>query len=724
MALKEDTRSLHLATPLGKDALQLISFTGTEEISNLFFFEMEMISKDTAVIPKSIVGKNVTISIDFGAEDHRYFNGFVQRFVGGNQTVEGIRHYHAIVVPWLWFLTQRTDCRIFQNLTVVEVIEQVFAGLGFTDFDKSQVSSEQSKHPKREYWVQYRESDFNFVSRLMEEEGIFYYFKQENGKHTLIMADNGRGYAQCKEYEVECPSTEQSTISFVPHIRDWSHQYQYRSGGWEHTDYNFKTPTSDLRSSEKTLVEFENATKLQVYDYPGRYEDKSFGNSLSRVRMEEIESDHDMVLGTSDCKSFSPGQRFRVKKHRVPDEVNKEYVLRRVTHRASGPSYESGGQASAAEYSNSFECFPSKISFRPPRTTPKPVIHGCQTAEVTGPPGEEIYVDKYGRIKVQFHWDRLGKKDQNTTRWIRCKQSIAGNKWGFMSIPRIGQEVVVDFLEGDPDQPLVTGCVYNDGQMPHYTLPDEKTKTYIKTNSTKGGQGHNELMFEDLAGSERVYVHAEKDMDVRVKNNSTERILGNRHQIIGVEKDGQKVGDQCERVYRDKHLNVKRNHFEHIEGNMQLLIGGGEGDSGNQDIVIEKDKAELIKGDSHLIVQGAFNQKVSGGLSMQVTGDAHTKSGGNIAQESGPMGEIHLKGGMKVIIEAGMQLSLKAAGGFIDIGPSGVTIQGMMVNVNSGGAAGTGSGCSPTAPKEAQKAAPKAPMQAHDSNSGMKSSKS
>jgi len=721
MGLKEDTRSLHLATPLGKDALQLLSFSGTEEISNLFFFELELISRDLAIKAEDIVGKNITVSIDIGENDRHYFNGFVQRFVGGSQSIEGIRRYHATMVPWLWFLTQRTDCRIFQDMTVVEVIEKVFTELGLTDFDKSRVSGE---HPKREYWVQYRETDFNFVTRLMEEEGIYYYFKQENGKHTLWMADSSQGYAQCIEYAVECPASDQAQTSFKPHIKDWSHQYQYRSGGWEHTDYNFKTPTTDLRSSEKTVVKFENASKLQVYDYPGRYGEKQFGKNLSRLRMEEIEADHNMVFGTSDCKSFSAGHRFKVGAHRIEAEKDKEYVLRRVTHHAAGPSYESGQGAGESEYSNAFECIPSETAFRPPRMTPKPVIHGCQTAVVTGPSGEEIYVDKYGRIKVQFHWDRLGKKDENTTRWIRCKQIIAGNKWGFMAIPRIGQEVVVDFLEGDPDQPLITGCVYNDSQMPHYTLPDEKTKTYIKTNSSKEGKGHNELMFEDLAGEERVYIHAEKDMDVRVKNNSTERISGNRHQIIGWEKDGNKGGDQCEMVYQDKHLNVKRNHIEHIEGNMQLLIGGGEGDNGNLDVMIEKDKAELVKGDSHLVVTGALNQKVSGGLSMQVTGDSHTKSGGNIAQESGPMGEIHLKGGMKVIIEAGMQLSLKAAGGFIDIGPSGVTIQGIMVNVNSGGAAGSGSGCSPTAPKNAKKAAATQPASAHESTPGMKSNRS
>jgi type VI secretion system secreted protein VgrG len=294
-----------------------------------------------------------------------------------------------------------------------------------------------------------------------------------------------------------------------------------------------------------------------------------------------------------------------------------------------------------------------------------------------------------------------------------------------MALPRVGQEVVVDFIEGDPDRPLITGCVYNGEQMPHYKLPDEKSKTYIKTNSTKGGEGHNELMFEDKAKEERVYIHAQKDMDVRVLNDSKERIFGNRHQIIGWEKDGEKGGDQRELIYEDKHLNVKRHQFDHIEGNLQMLVGEGEAkEGGNLDLIIEKQKSEHVKGDSHLVVNGKYNQKIDGGLSATIGGDLQAKVGGNIAQEAGAAGEIHLKAGMKIIIEAGMQLSLVGPGGFIDIGPSGVTIQGIMVNINSGGSKGSGKGCKPEKAKEAKKAAPAKPEIAHNSTSGSKSSPS
>jgi type VI secretion system secreted protein VgrG len=365
------------------------------------------------------------------------------------------------------------------------------------------------------------------------------------------------------------------------------------------------------------------------------------------------------------------------------------------------------------------------VQFRPARQTSNPFLASIQTAVVVGPAGEEIYTDEYGRVKVQFHWDREGKRDQNTSCWIRCQQNVAGKSWGFMALPRVGQEVVVDFIEGDPDRPLITGCVYNGEQMPHYKLPDEKSKTYIKTNSTKGGEGHNELMFEDKAKEERVYIHAQKDMDVRVLNDSKERIFGNRHQIIGWEKDGKKGGDQRELIYEDKHLNVKRHQFDHIEGNLQMLVGEGDAkEGGNLDLVIEKQKSEHVKGDSHLIVNGKYNQKIDGGLSATIGGDLHAKVSGNIAQEAGAMGEIHLKAGMKIIIEAGMQLSLVGPGGFIDIGPSGVTIQGIMVNINSGGSKGSGKGCKPEKAKEAKKAAPAKPEIAHNSTSGSKSSPS
>jgi type VI secretion system secreted protein VgrG len=717
MAFDQRTRSLQITTPLGENAVLLTRLSGDEELSRLFSFQLSLLSATPFQGP-DLVGKDVTFSFMDGMEDRRYFHGFVKRISGGDEDEKGVRGYTATVVPWLWFLTQKSDCRIFQDMTVVEVISKVFKDMGFTDFETSKVTGE---HLKREYWVQYRETSFNFVSRLMEDEGIYYYFKHENGKHTLVLADSVSGYTTCKESQIDYPRDEAKTATVNAHIRSWEHSMEFRSGAWAHTDYDFKKPSTGLMATEKTLMKFQKVSSYELYDYPGEYDDKAFGKEQARRRMEELESDHDSVTASSDCKTLTAGGKFKVGKHRVKAEEGKEYVIQRIRHEAREGGYEVGSEA-GREYFNSFECLPSSQTFRPSRITPKPLVSGLQTAVVTGPKGEEIYTDQYGRVKVQFHWDREGKKDENTTRWIRCKQNIAGNKWGFMAIPRIGQEVVIEYVEGDPDHPLITGCVYNAEQMPHYALPDEKTKTYIKTNSSKGGEGHNELMFEDKKDDERVYIHAQKNMDVRVRNDSKERILGNRHQIIGWEKAGGKGGDQREMVYEDKHLNIKRHHVEHIEGNMQLMVGNGAADDGGQvDLVIAKDKLESVGGDSHRIVKGDVNEKLSGGLSQTIDGDSFQKVGGNIAADS--MGEIHLKAGMKVIIEAGMQLSLVGPGGFIDIGPAGISIQGTMVKINSGGSAGSGSGAKPKAAKAAKEAAPAKPEMAHNSTSGTKSAK-
>jgi type VI secretion system secreted protein VgrG len=704
-------------TPLGKDVLLLTSIVGQEEMSRLFNFELEFLSEKDSISPNSIVGKNISFSIQFADGEPRYFNGHVKRF-GYCGKGDKLNVYRAEVVPWLWFLTRTSDCRIFQNKNVPDIIKQIFSDLGYTQF-KIECKD---NHPAWDYCVQYRETDFNFISRLMEDEGIFYFFKHENGKHTLIITDHKGLYIEGKDAFAE-KHRALSGPSVLDNIFAWEHHYEYRSGKWAHTDYNFETPSTSLMAHTNSVVALDGNGKLEFYDYPGEHATKPVGDAAVKVRMQEEEAPYDRIEGQGSCRSFSPGVKFKVKKHYNKSEEGKTYVVTQVRHIARlGTSYYSADYAGEDSYQNSFTCIPESVTYRPPRLTPKPMIHGSQTAVVVGPPGEEIYTDKYGRIKVQFHWDREGKKDDKSSFWIRCAQMSAGKNWGVMSIPRIGQEVVVSYLEGDPDCPLVTGVVYNAEQMPAYPLPDEKTKSYIKTNSSKGGDGYNEIRFEDKMDKEQIFIHAERNMDTRVKNDCMERVIVNRHLIVGWEKDGQKGGDQYEQVYQDKHLNVKRNHIEHIEGNMELLIGKGEADSGGMlDVYIENDCRETIGKNYDLTVGGNHRVKVGGGLSYTVGGGLQQKVGGDVALESGPMNEIHLKAGMKVIIEAGMQISLKGPGGFINIGPSGIDIQGILVNINSGGSPGSGSGASPSAPEDAKEAKPTVPTPADDSKTGHKS---
>jgi type VI secretion system secreted protein VgrG len=332
--------------------------------------------------------------------------------------------------------------------------------------------------------------------------------------------------------------------------------------------------------------------------------------------------------------------------------------------------------------------------------------------------------DKYGRVKVQFHWDREGKKNANSSCWLRVGQLWAGKRWGASFWPRVGQEVIVDFLEGDPEEPIIVGSVYNADQMPPYQGDgfDDKHKndnkvSGIKSNTTPGGEGFNEWRFDDTKDHEQIFIHAQRDLDERVLNDTRERVIHDRHLIVGEEKDGNKVGDQRERVFQDKHLKVERHQIEHIAGNMQLLVGGAD-DGGSQDISIGGNRTVSVGGEDHLHVTKDRKQKIDGTTSLTVGGDQQEKVGGNHALEAGA---IHLKAGMKLILEAGAQLSLKGPGGFIDIGPSGISIQGTMVLINSGGSAGDGSGSSPATPNDAKQAKPTVPDQADDSKSGKKS---
>jgi len=712
MALLQENRVLGLSTPLGDDVLLLTGFRGSEHLSRLFRFELDLVSDNDAVAAADIVGQNVTFSVKLTDDSARFFNGFVSGLVAGD-VEEGRRNYRASVVPWLWFLSQTADCRIFQQKTAVEIIEQVFQDLGFSDYETSELKGE---HKQRDYCVQYRETDFNFVSRLMETEGIFYYFKHEDGKHTLVLADHAGAYKDCPENEVDYPPSR-GRDAITDHIKSWEHCYQFVSGKWAQTDHNFEAPSTNLMANSKSVVSLPGIDKYEIYDYPGEYKQKSDGDAEVKLRMEEEEVEHDTINATSLCKTFTPGGKFSITGQRAGADQDQSFVITSVQHTATETHAYETGAVIAQDYGNSFTCIPDSVVFRPARVTPEPMISGVQTAVVVGPDGEEIYTDEYGRVKVQFPWDREGKQDESSSCWIRVAHSVAGKKWGFLSIPRIGQEVVIDFLEGDPDRPLIVGSVYNAEQMPHYELPANQTRSYIKTNSSKDGDGFNELRFEDKKDKEQIFIHAERNMDVRVKNDCMERVVNNRHLVVGHEDNGQQHGDQIERVHGNKHLGVKSDHVEKIDKNMYQTVGE------NQEIVVKSDKKETIDGEYHLHVKGKHGKKIDGSMSLTVGGDRQEKVGQKQALEAGQ--EIHLKAGMNVIIEAGMKLTLKGPGGFVSIDPSGVTIQGNLVRINSGGSAGSGSGAEPFETYDAKEVGPEIELndgtEADDSKTGNKS---
>lgn len=684
------------------------SMNASESISRPFRVSLELVSRNSAIDFRKFIGEKVCVTLELADGKERYFHGIVSRLSWLGQD-DKFTSYRAEVVPWLWLLTRQADCRVFQNMTVVQVIQKVFEDAGQHDFDMGGLGGH---YDAWDFCVQYRETHFNFVSRLMEQYGISYFFRHEKNKHVMVLVDDPGDYKPCPHQDKADFLPAKDVFGVSDFVEDWSREDQLEAGRYAINDYDFEKPKASLLSKAEAHIAVEAGTGFEIYDYPGEYQDKGVGDGVVAVRMEEVEADREVYAGSSTCRGFIAGHKFKLRGHRANKAFNTEYLITEMTHSASVGSYGSG-EGGHATYSNRVTAIKSDVHFRPPRVTPKPVVQGLQTALVVGPKGEEIHTDEYGRVRVQFFWDRYGKTDDKSSCFIRVAQPLAGRRWGYSGVPRIGQEVVVAFLEGDPDWPLIIGSVYNTDQMPPYLGkgPDPKhghnfNISGYKSNSTKGGDGFNEWRFDDTKGKEQIFIHGERNLDVRIKKDSMEHVGGNRHLNVD--------GSQHEQIGGDKHLYVKTNHVEKIDGAMILEVVK------DQDITVSASKTETVASDLDLSVGGERKEQVAGDDSLTVGKNLQAKVGQKTAVESGQ--EIHLKAGMKVVLEAGMQITLKGAGGFVDIGPSGVTIQGTMVLINSGGAAGSGSGSSPKAPKKAKKEKPKEPVKADESKSGTKSS--
>jgi type VI secretion system secreted protein VgrG len=709
-AITQEDRFFQLDTPAGKDVLLVEHCIGSETLSGLFSLELDLVldvqtHSSSDVKAENLLGRKITLTVPLN-KGQRYFNGVVKRLVQGRRD-ERFQYYHMEAVPWSWLLTLKSNCRVFQDLSVPQIVKKIFDELKGDYSDLVSYRDALTKqYVQRDYCVQYRETDFNFISRLLELEGISYFFEHDQNGHTMVLADSNSAFK---------PLTDNGgKFRFAPEggyderldtVSSASLQHELRPGKWELRDYHFEMPAKTLERTESTTTAVANNPTLGLYDYPGEYalifnkpgarlgDVEPTGEGFARVRMQEEEAGYQVLSGTSEARAFSSGYQFELTDHR--DMANK-YAIVSVQHSMSQtPSYISGN-TSGSPYQNTFVAIPFSVPYLPRRLAPKPVVQGPQTAVVTVKSGEESWLDKYGRVRIQFHWDRLGKSNEESTCWVRVAQPWAGGSWGAHFWPRSGQEVVVEFLEGDPDQPLVTGSVYNASQMPPYALPQYYTRSGVKTRSSKQGSSsnYNELRFEDKTGDEQVFLQAEKDLDVNVKNDSREMIAHQRSLIV--------KADQLEQVGGDKHQEVKGNRYEKIGSDLSLNVLGARNESvtGKNSFNCNSDHAEQIGGDR----------------SLQVSGDRHEKVGGVFVVDSGQ--EIHFKAGMKLIIEAGMEVSLQGAGGFIDIGPSGVTIQGMMVNINSGGSAGSGTPASPSNPVKPTD--PKAPDVADDGSKGTK----
>ncbi len=561
----QDRRLIAVDTPLGKDVLLLTSFDGVELVSSPFEFQLTTLSLNLDIKPEDLIGKQITVKIQ--NEHGRVFNGLVSKFAFGEITSSSFRKYHLVMVPWFQFLSHTENRRIFQNKNSKDIISQVFSDLGFSDFDFRAGGG-----VPREYCVQYGESDLEFVSRLLEEEGYAYYFAHAEDKHTLIIVDKANAYDECTETNL----TYSKGSTPDSEIQSWKHHYEIRKGGWISNDFNFKEPKKSQEVETKSKSKFANNSKFKHYEYPDLY-DVGSGADLVKVRMDAEEVPMNTIDGGSNCSTFYAGGLFALEKHDAKSEQG-SYILLRVEHHASDSSYYVG-QDGETGYENQFYCIPSEVHFRPIQEHHRPAMKGPQSAIVTGPAGEEIYIDEFGRIKVQFIWDREGKNDENSSCFLRVMQTWAGNGWGTSFIPRIGHEVIVTFLDGDSDRPIVTGTVYNGVNKPPYS---SKTQSGIKTHSTKSGSAanYNELRFEDKKGSEQVYIHAEKNLDTMVENDETLTVDNDRTKIIKndenstIENDRNKTvnNNQTETIAKNKTIDVGKDHTEAIQANMTITV--------------------------------------------------------------------------------------------------------------------------------------------------------
>lgn len=648
--------TLSVDTGDGMTELEVTAVEGTEGVSILFDYEIDVaVPIDARAAFANLMGAPASLhwADAFG---ERWVHGLIRRA----ELLGTTRHqdrYRLWLVPEVWPLLLRRTSRIFQETTVDAVLEEVLTGASLASdlFDISVSAAE-----TREYCVQYRESDWDFCCRLMEEEGIYYFFQHTEDGTTLVISDEASLH-EAIENDLVTYRTQTSGASDDQFVFGFRYSHQMRHGKVHLRDFNFRRP-SQLVNSEDSDGDRDD---LEFYDYPGEFVDTAGGDHRRTARLEELRARLVVGEGRSNVSRIAPGYKLTLDEHPF-EEANQEWLLTRIHHsirQDDAGGTEGGGRGRVGRsrfdpdrfehddldmdassdgdggneelvYTNVFECIPSGTPYRPPRTTRRPTVEGPQTAIVVGQSGEEIHVDEHGRIKVQFHWDRLGANDENSSCWVRVSQGWAGAGWGMMFIPRMGQEVVVDFLEGDPDCPLVTGRVYNGENPPPYTLPDHKTKSTIKSNSSKGGGGSNEIRFEDAAGSEEIYIHAQKDWNTVTENNLTEQVGNdetltvdaNRKRTVGgkedVDIDG---GDQTIKVNAGKQIiETSSDRQRTIGGKETVDINGGDQiinvNSGNQTITISSNQTTNVTGSAEMNVRTNYKREVMGNEEIHVVG--------------------------------------------------------------------------------------------------------
>ncbi len=637
---------LSVSTALGADVLLLDIAQGIEGISQLFGFTLTMRSASNALKASDIMGKSATVTLTTDDSHKRYVNGIVSRFTYLGTSAD-FALYTAEIVPSMWLLTLGKDRVIYQNMSAPDIVTAVLK-----EFSIQFESKLSGTYAARDYCVRYDESAFDFVSRLLEDEGIFYFFTHQDGAHTLVLADSNSTFSVCPNASKLVMRNDAQNLGDVNAIKRFEQNERLVIKSHAVDDYNYLTPSTALFAK----VDGNTDHRGLDYEYPGRHLTLSEGQARAKIRVQEHQADSQFSLGESHCPHLLPGTQFSLEGH-LRAELNASHVVRSVRHHAAKEKYQ-----------NSFETVPPAVPFRPLRATPRPVVLGNHTAKVVGSSGEEIWTDQYGRIKVQFPWDRVGKKDDKSSCWIRVSQIWAGQNWGALFLPRIGQEVLVSYLDGDPDRPLVTGSVYNAEQTTPVALPGKSSQSTIRSRSTKKGNAGNEMRFEDKKDAEELYLHAQKDMVVEVENDLTTTV------IAGNEAHTVKKGDRTVKVDTGKEIHT-------VKGTRALEITGDE---------THTNKANFTQK-----VTGNYELKVTGNLVIDVTGTIMIKSAQSVDVKAGT--NLTNKAGANLTDQAGAMLTNKAgakmsneaplidskASGMHSVEAGGIlTLKGALVKIN------------------------------------------
>ena len=612
-------RVIEITTPLDRDVLLFHSMRATEEMSRLFEYDLVLLSEDPQLPLDDLLGNRINIALELVDGGVRHFNGLCGRISqGGRQGRFYV--YHATVRPWMWFMTRTRNCRIFQEQSVPDILKEMFqnhSGIANVRFELTE------SYGPWTYCVQYQESDFAFVSRLMEHEGIYYFFKHAEGEHTLVVADSRN--AHVSEYDEDIPfiAPEERVRPEKEHVSQWSISRELQTGRYALAAYDFEKPSVDL-NVRSSLTRPHALAEYEVFEYGGDYVDRHDGENYAHLRIEEQQSKYERVKGETNARALASGDLFRLNSHPRTDQNDEEYLVVSAQYELRAGEYESR-DVGAADYRCTFTALNAKQPFRAERLIPKPIVQGPQTAVVVGPAGEEIYKDDHERVKVQFHWDRYGKRNEDSSCWIRVSQPWAGKGWGSMSTPRIGQEVIIDFLEGDPDQPIITGRVYNAENMP----PHGGVVSGLKSNTHKGS-GYNEMTMDDTAGKEKITIHGQYDMNTTVEHDQTNTVKNDMANTV--------TGKYTEEIGKDTSITIKTGKLEHkvntgtasyyvkaavtqkFDNIWDSKVTGKVSIKSNSDIEIDSDtKITLVTGGSKLVMESTGAITLTG-TKISVTG--------------------------------------------------------------------------------------------------------